>query len=130
MSYQPSRDGAPTELEQKLEERDRLLRSYRRRRRAEAERIAEEMGADRAAEVKRAIGMLRPDSSAGFFASLRAADWLRDGPRKWRLHVLTRADKRIDRILRARLKATLDDPLPPSMGGYDSAFVKARELLR
>lgn len=120
---QVKQERAPSPIEKKMLEKQRLSRSFRAWRRAEVKRIL--------AEEPRLGGFLRflrrvtAETGDELLESLATCDWLRAAPQPVRIFALRMISIRCDRINRGLGNAALDDPVPPET----SIYFEARQLL-
>lgn len=118
----PARDKAPSPLELKMREKQRLNRRYLQLRRIETKAVL--------ASEPRLSGFLRylkkvQAGQADELLEAIAESWLVTAPLPVRLFALRMVDARCNKINRMLGNEALDDPLPPEMNTY----LMARALL-
>jgi hypothetical protein len=119
----PSRTKAPSALEKKMAERDRLSKSYRMMKRQE--RIETLQREPRLLDFMRYLRRMQADDADDLLQGLREASWLLHAPQDVRLFALGRIARRADKIRLMLGMTPMDDPLPPET----SVFFEARDIL-
>lgn len=111
---------APLTLQDKQQEKQRLLKAFRAARRQEWEELC--TAEPRLPGVKRQLRTMREPK----VLLLRLSDsWVRSAPVPVRHAVLRLIDKHADREARFAGRPILDDPIPPGR----NVFLVAREML-
>lgn len=115
-------DKAPTELEKKLAEKQRLHRAYRI---IQRDRVRAVLASEpRLKAFTRYLKTVNAGDSDELIEAV-ADSWLMQAPQPVRLYALRLIDARCDKINREFGIPPLDDPLPPET----STYFRARDLL-
>lgn len=114
----------PSELDLKMEERQRLTKAYRASKRAE--RIQILASEPRLLNFMRYLRSVGAEAADELLEAIEASDWLMSAPQDVRGFALARIGRRQDKIKLMLGMTPLDDPLPPET----SVFFEAQTLLR
>ena len=110
----------PRTLQEKQDEKDRLLKKYRYAKRRQWLELCERE--PRMPALRKAIRRTR---TPGETISLLATSWVRNADSDTRLAALQEVNGHAERMARYEGRAPLDDPFPPEM----NVFLIAREML-
>lgn len=112
-------------LEKKLRERQRLSAAFQKMRTAQRKAVLEQE--PRLRDFMRYLRSV-PKNGDDLPAVLQKS-WLPKAPREVRLLALELVTRRCDQINRSSGFEPLDDPLPPTLGGYDDTRRKCAAVL-
>lgn len=119
----PSKDKAPSPLEMKMREKQRLNRRYLQLRRLEIK--ATLTSEPRLGGFLRYLRTVQAEQAGELIEAVAACEWLLAAPLPVRLFALRMVDNRCNKINQMLGNETLDDPLPPETNTY----LMARALL-
>jgi hypothetical protein len=115
---------APSQLDLKMEEKQRLHRTYKLLKRQE--RIAILKTEPRLLNFMRYLRSVTGEQADELLDAIAGSDWLMTAPQSVRAFALSRVARRQEKILLMVGAIPLDDPMPPET----SVFFKAQALLR
>lgn len=118
------RKKAPSALDLKMEEKQRLTRAYKALKRAERVEILQEQ--PRLLDFMRYLHSVTADQADELLDAIAASDWLMRAPQRIRGFALSRIARRQEKLLLLHGRVPLDDPMPPET----SVFFEAQRLLR
>lgn len=118
---------APTALELKLQEKQRLSRGYKAWKRAERRRLIE--AEPRLLDLIRYVRKLQVDGGDDLIDAVSVCGWLLNAEPDVRRLALNIIQQRADRINLLLGLPTLSDPIPPELGGTTNVFHECRRLL-
>lgn len=110
---------APSKLDLKMEEKQRLSKAYKASRRLA--RIAILKEEPRLLDFMRFLRRVGPDNGGELLEALAACDWLKNASQNIRLFALERIARRADKILLAIGETPFCDPMPPETNVYQQA---------
>lgn len=115
---------APSKLDLKMEEKQRLTKAYRASRRVERTAILQ--AEPRLLDFMRYLRKVGPGDGPELLDGLREASWLLRSSQRIRGFALERIARRSDKIKLNLGDLPMDDPLPPET----SVFFEAQKILR
>lgn len=118
------RKKAPSKLDLKMEEKQRLTRAYKIQRRALRIEILQRE--PRLLDFMRYLRRVGPDDADDLLDGLRECEWLLGAAQDIRGFALSRIASRETKIKLALGEVPFDDPLPPAT----SVFFEAQKILR
>lgn len=118
------RKKAPSKLDLKMEEKQRLAKSYKAAKRQE--RIEILKAEPRLLNFMRYLRSVGAEQGDELLEAIAASDWLMHAPAIVRGFALSRIARRQEKIQLMHGMIPLDDPLPPAT----SVFFQAQKLLR
>jgi hypothetical protein len=114
---------APTPLELKLQEKQRLTRTYKAWKRSERRRLIE--AEPRLLNLIRFVRKLQADGGDELIEAVAACDWLMNSDADTRIFALTLIQNRADRINLLLGLPVFSDPVPPE----SNVYLECRALL-
>jgi hypothetical protein len=118
----PKQEKAPSALDLKLQERQRLNRHYRLWRRAHNREV---LGMEpRLVGFMRYLKTVQPRDSDDLLEAVRDS-WLPGSAQEVRIFALRMIEARCDKLNRSMGNDALDDPMPPE----SSVYIEARDML-